>query len=172
MDLEKLLQKIRNGDRYALVEVYNQTKRTVFSIAKSILNSTQDAEDVMQETYIKVIEKIYTYRIGTSPQAWIYKIAHNLALDIYRKRKRLVAFDEKYITDTAEIKDNFEAQEILRVAKSCLSKEEYKVLYLHTIGDMQHSMIAKTIGKSYATTRWIYAKALKNVQNHLEKEDK
>ncbi len=171
MNLDSLMLELKNGDRRALVEIYNQTKRAVFSVSYGVLRNSSTAEDIMQETYIKVCANISSYQAGTKPLAWICQIARNIAIDEYRKRKKLVSFDEKIsnslvVDDEKEIKAD--ADYVLKIAKEILNETEYQVVYMHTIGDIQHKEIARILRKPYATIRWNYAQAIKKLKLKLE----
>lgn len=170
MELNKLMDELKKGNRRALTPIYEETKRAVFAVAYSILKSEFLAQDVMQETYIKVCEKISTYRKEVSPKAWISTIARNIALDMYRRDKRLTTFNEDiaFNNDFNRIDDNLYKTDLLKIAKEILNETEYRILYMHTIGDMKHQEIAAVLNKSHATVRWNYANAIKKMQKRLD----
>ena len=82
--LETQIKQIANGDLEAMEPVYNRTKAAVYGLALSIVRNSQDAEDIMQETYIRVYEAATTYR----PQGsrWhgfsgLPEISHSIVLE-------------------------------------------------------------------------------------------
>lgn len=171
MDLDELMLELKKGDQRALVEIYSETKRAVFSVAYGISNSKFDAEDVMQDTYLKICGSINLYAQGTSPKAWICRIARNIAIDKYRKNKRNVSFDEAFMGVPTENKteENAEADDILRIARELLNDTEYQIIYMHTIGDMQHREIAKVLEMPHATVRWNYSQGIHKLKKKLKK---
>lgn len=80
-----LLQRIVDRDQVALAELYDKHGRLVFSLALRILRSQCDAEEVLQEVFVRVWTRAATYdeRLG-SPAAWLTRIARNLAIDRLR----------------------------------------------------------------------------------------
>lgn len=82
MPLDKLIKRLKNGDSSAFDEIYNQTRKSVYYVALSILRDKPLAEDVMQTTYIRVLKNLNSYTIGTNALAWIVKIAKNEALNL------------------------------------------------------------------------------------------
>lgn len=87
VDLQ-LLQCIARGDTAALAEFYDRHSRLVFSVIVRIVRSPSDAEDVLQEVFVRVWTRADTYdaRLGW-PAAWVTRIARNRAIDRLRARR-------------------------------------------------------------------------------------
>ena len=66
-----LIAHIAAGDRSAFVELYSQVKTAVYSFAFSILRNKHDAEDVMQEAFVKIHNAAASYLPNGKPMAWI-----------------------------------------------------------------------------------------------------
>jgi len=83
-----LLQRIAARDDAALAEFYDRHFRLVFAIIRRIVQSPSDAEEVLQETFVRVWSRAETYdaRLG-SPAAWVVRIARNRAIDRLRARQ-------------------------------------------------------------------------------------
>lgn len=84
MDYQTLVQKIRNKDESAVRELYNTFYRDVYFICYKIVGNERDAEDVAQETMIKVVEKIDMVTNPNALPSWIKKIANNLSINYIR----------------------------------------------------------------------------------------
>ena len=69
MDDEKLLKRVAAGDAEAFRQLYHNTDRTVYSFILSILKNPQDAEEVMQETYLKIWTSAASYQSQGKPLA-------------------------------------------------------------------------------------------------------
>ncbi len=84
----RLLQCVARGDTSALGELYDRHSRLVFGIVLRILRSPSDAEEVLQEVFVRVWTKADTYneRLGW-PAAWLARIARNRAIDRLRSRR-------------------------------------------------------------------------------------
>ena len=83
-----LLQRIVARDEKAMAEFYDQHSRLAYSIILRILRSASEAEDVLQETFVRVWSRAETYdaRLG-SPGAWLTRIARNRAIDRLRSKR-------------------------------------------------------------------------------------
>jgi RNA polymerase sigma-70 factor (ECF subfamily) len=83
-----LLQRIVNRDTTALAELYDRHSRLLFGVAVRILRSHPDAEEVLQEVFVRVWTRADTYdeRLGV-PAAWLTRMARNRAIDRLRSRK-------------------------------------------------------------------------------------
>lgn len=84
----RLLQCVARGDTSALAELYDRHHRLVFGVILRILRSPSDAEEVLQEVFVRVWTKADTYneRLGW-PAAWLSRIARNRAIDRLRARR-------------------------------------------------------------------------------------
>ena len=83
-----LLKRIAIRDEAALAELYDRYSRLAYSVIMRILGSQSDAEDVLQETFVRVWSRAETYDalMGT-PAAWLTRIARNRAIDRLRARR-------------------------------------------------------------------------------------
>lgn len=83
-----LLQRIASRDDSALGELYDRHSRLAYSVIRRIVQSDSEAEDVLQETFVRVWSRAETYdpRLG-SPAAWVVRIARNRAIDRLRARQ-------------------------------------------------------------------------------------
>jgi len=86
-DLE-LLTAFRQGDERAFAEFYTRYKSEIYTFVLRMLGGdTAEAGDAFQETFIKVYEKIETFRYGENVRGWLYMIARNIALNVYRSKR-------------------------------------------------------------------------------------
>ncbi len=108
--LEQEMLKLRQGNRSALANIYNETKDAVFSLCYSYMRIYALAEDMMQETYMNVIKHIGRYKESGTAKAWITTIARNLCLNELKKRKREVALpDETLLVSDYTVKAHDES---------------------------------------------------------------
>ncbi len=116
------LEKLRAGDKseYArLVEAYSTP---IYRMALRMLPSEQDAEDVLQETFIKVMNGIKHFQERSNLSTWIYRIAVNEALMMLRKGKRIAgSLDDQFDADDSN--EGVEPKEIIDWC--CLPEESF-----------------------------------------------
>lgn len=90
----ELLERLKAGDRQAFSELVERTSGKIYSLGLKMLGNEQDAEDMLQETYIKAYKALPGFENRSSVSTWLFRIAANEALMILRKRKNaLPAFD-------------------------------------------------------------------------------
>ncbi len=101
------LEKLRSGDRAEFARMVEQYSSPIYRLALNMLGTEQDAEDVLQETFIKAFKGIQSFKELSSISTWIYRIAINESLMILRKAKRITtsldAIDEN--EETVEPKE-------------------------------------------------------------------
>jgi RNA polymerase sigma-70 factor (ECF subfamily) len=81
------VERARSGDNEAFRLLVEQHGRAVFRLAYRITGNEEDAEDVVQETFLKAYRQIDRYEARASFSTWLYRIASNCSLDLIRKRK-------------------------------------------------------------------------------------
>lgn len=87
VDEKQLIAKAKNGDRAALSQLVNTYSERIYNLALRILRNREEAEDILQETFLTVIEKLHTFDGRSSFFTWIYRIATNASLMLLRKKK-------------------------------------------------------------------------------------
>ena len=85
---EKLLLRVAQGDKEAFQRLYQNTDKTIYGFILSILRNPQDAEEIMQETYLKIWTSAAGYKSQGKPLAWMFTIARNLCYMKFRDQKR------------------------------------------------------------------------------------
>lgn len=167
------MKKLRQGDISALADVYKETSRAVFSVCYTMLHDYSLAEDIMQDTFLRVNKYINYYKEQDKPKAWILRIAKNLCINEIKKRKREVYTDwqmDVYKHPTTDIKISDESG-IIQSVKKYLDENESAIVLMHTIGDISLKDIAELLEKPSGTVRWQYNNALKKLRRNIKKEE-
>ena len=112
------LEALRAGDRAEFARLVETYSPAIYRLAIKMLENTQDAEDILQETFIKAFRHLNTFDGRSSLSTWLYRIATNEALMALRRRKvNLVSLDEP--DETLE-----QEQEPLQIVDWCCMPEE------------------------------------------------
>lgn len=82
------INKIIEGDSSAFAVLVNQYKDLVFSLALKMLKNKEEAEEVSQDTFVKVFKSINKFKGDSKFSTWIYKVTYNTCLDRMKKNKR------------------------------------------------------------------------------------
>jgi RNA polymerase sigma-70 factor (ECF subfamily) len=86
-DIEELIGKVALGDRAALAALYDATSGKLFSVCLRVLKNRSEAEDTLQEVYLRIWAKADRYAVtGHSPMTWLITVARNLSIDRLRAR--------------------------------------------------------------------------------------
>lgn len=167
-DLESSLAAVAGGDIGALEDVYRELRVPVFASALAILRDRTLAEDVLQETFIRVYDHAGMYQAGTRPVAWVLAIARNLAFDALRRASR----------EQASVDPRLGAGEdetISRLATTqallALDADDRELVVLHDLGGLTHAEIAEILGLPAGTVRWRYRRALERLEQAFEGHD-
>lgn len=167
---DSLILDVAKGDTRAFSELYIRTHKSIYGFALSIVKNQQDAEDVMQDTYLKVDRAAGSYQPRGKPMAWLLTIARNLALERLRSR-RDVPLEQEEDWHLWSAEDPTQAQEdalVLEAAMELLGDEERQVVTLHALGGLKHREIAALLGLPLATVLSKYRRALMKLKHYLE----
>lgn len=170
INYDDYIDSLINKDNEAFKIIYDNTKKGVFSIIISIVKNKAVTEDLMQDTYIKMVEKIHQYKKGRNFYAWLLQIAKNTALDHYRKFNKEIVYDpmeQSYYHDS--LKTEEKTYSVLDLVKP-LDDLEKQIVLLHAVDDMKFKDIAQVVDKPLGTVLWIYNKAIKSLKSYLEVE--
>lgn len=80
-ELDKYIELYKNGDQEAFSYIYNETYQNVYYTIYLLTKNKHLIDDCVQDTYVKVIKSINSYKIGTNFKAWISRVAHNLTVN-------------------------------------------------------------------------------------------
>jgi RNA polymerase sigma-70 factor (ECF subfamily) len=163
-DESDLVARAKSGDAQAFTELVNHYQRKIYRLAKHITQNDEDAEDVLQETFLKAYEHLDNFQGNSKFYTWIVRIGVNESLMKLRKRKgdRTVPLDEPVDTgeemvsrEIAVWEDNpeqryshEEMQQILDEAVQTLKPDFRTVFILRDIEELSTEETAETLGIS------------------------
>jgi RNA polymerase sigma-70 factor (ECF subfamily) len=162
--------KVRN---YAHFETfYLLTKQQVFFSIVGIIKDQTLAEDLLQDTYMRFLEKIDQFKEGGNPYAYLTAIARNLAFDLYNERKKVVRSEDIFETIPSPPVEEDASDDIMKLL-DLLDLAEREVVTMHVINDLKFREIASIMKKPLGTVLWLYNKAMKKLkmevgENHDE----
>lgn len=166
-----LIRQVASGDTTALEQLYTSYRTIVFRVAFSILHDKFLAEDVMQETFLKVQQKAASFRYGNNEKAWIITIARNTAIDTLKKRQ--TEFPQETISDTAapsnDITDNGASERYLQLIQP-LSDLDRQIISLHLAGGLKHREIAQILDMNISAVKKRYERAIKKIAKMMEEK--
>ena len=166
---EGLLAEIAQGSEEALRTLYAETSAAVYGFALSILKNTHDAEDVMQDTYIRLCGAASAYRPEGKPMAWILTITRNLARMRLRESGKTVYPDtlEQWPEETALFYSDSDDRLVLAAAMRRLADDERQIVMLHAVSGLKHREIAALLEQPLSTVLSRYHRALAKLRREL-----
>ncbi len=162
------LCRLSEGDTTALTVIYDCMARQMFTLALSILNNYADAEDAMQETFLKVIQSINTYRKNGNARAWLLSITRNTAIDLMRKKKGSVCIEDISVVSKQSNRNDFADKLILEEALLSLPQEDREIIALKIVSGLKFREISELVGLPLATVQKRYQRALKKLKTQLK----
>ncbi len=168
--LEDLAVGISHGSNPAFETLYRETSRGIFAFLYAMVRNRWDAEDLTQETYLKVKMNIGQYRAGTNFRAWMFQIAKNLALN-YMKASSRVSPLLGEVADAETPADTCETNLFFEDLKRVLTEEEYKIVVLHDVSGFRHREIAALMEMPTGTVTWMYSRAVKKIKKFMKEDD-
>jgi RNA polymerase sigma factor (sigma-70 family) len=165
-----LVARARGGDLEALEELYRAFETPVYNLARRILRTPEDAEDVLQETFLEVVKSIKHYRGEGHLWGWIRRIAASKALmRIRREQVRATEeFEEEVGTGggrpAAQVGMNIDLERALER----LTETSRAVVWLHDVEGYTHEEIAEAMGKTVSFSKSQLARAHARLRRTLE----
>ena len=174
------------GDRRAFAELVEMYKDRIFRLAYRMLGNNQEAEDVVQETFLRVFTNLHRYDESQKFSTWIYRIAANLCIDRLRKRKNLYSLDAD-MTDNSEGSDWYsllpsnektpeshmmvsETQEQVRKAIDALPEKYKSVVILRYLHDLSLQEIGEVLDMPVTTVKTRVHRGREYLRKKLEND--
>ena len=170
---DQLISQIANGDAKAFERLFCDTKKQVFSFVLSMVGNVSDAEDILQETYLKVYHFAGKYKPQGKAMSWIFKIAHNEVKMYFRKKgnHKTEDFDQLENVITFEQVSGLEDRLVLESAFRYIKEKDRTILMLHLVSGFKHREIAELMNCPLSTVLSKYNRALKQLKNEIERSE-
>jgi RNA polymerase sigma-70 factor (ECF subfamily) len=173
-DVRVLVERAQQGDRNALEELYLLHFDRIYSYLHLSVGNRHDAEDLTTQTFLKMLEAIGRFRWQSVPfSAWLFRIAHNLAMDHFRTRRRLQTEDEvpepagsEESSAEDQALDSLGRTGMLELIER-LSAEQRQVLTLKFLFGFVNAEVAGILGKSEGAVKSLQHRALASLEKQL-----
>ncbi len=167
-EMKKLLNSYYNGNSESFVKLYSDMKIPVFTIAYRIVLSREDAEDITQEVFVRMLSSPDISSVS-NPRAWLFQVAHNLSIDTLRKRKDVLSDTEENVLSSDEdtTPETVDSRIDTESAFSRLELKERQVVALHLYGDMTFEEISGIMQMSLPSTYRLYRKSINKIKKFL-----
>ena len=169
--INELLLLIAQGSEAALEELSRLVSGRLLSIATSIVRNRAVAEDVVQDSFLRVVGNAKHFKPDTNGYAWLCKITQNLALNALRRENRAKTVNIEECFSLAATDDVFErssAHVVLMQAMQALTPLERWILYQKYFMNLSLREIAAAVGKSKSAVQRMLTSAEERVRNFVE----
>jgi RNA polymerase sigma-70 factor, ECF subfamily len=168
-----LVERAQSGDRSALEELYLMHFDRIYSYLHMSVGNRHDAEDLTTQTFLKMLESIGKFRFRSAPfSAWLFRIAHNLAMDHVRACRRWQPEEE--VPEPSEQEPSAEAQALQSIGRQSmleliehLSPEQQQVLTLKFVFNFANADVATILGKTEGAIKSLQHRALVSLQKQV-----
>lgn len=168
-----LVEGLRKQDRGAQFEVYRQYSKAMLNTAHRILQNLEEAEDVLQETFLSAFTKIDQFNGESTLGAWLKRITVNKAINaLQRQKASLVSLEDAHLDRNAhevtdgEISSLWQVDQVLHAVAALA--DGYRVVFsLYLLEGYDHAEIAEILGISEGTSKSQYNRAKQKVRELL-----
>tara|TARA_B100000809_G_C14984756_1_gene475832 strand:- start:178 stop:744 length:567 start_codon:yes stop_codon:yes gene_type:complete len=176
LDNEKLKRKFIRGNKRAFDTIYKGYSNAMYSICLRYTKNTDEASDILQDSFLKIYEKRNYFNPECELGSWIKRIVINTAIDHYNKNKKMVLIeDDTYFETDIETDIELESTEGIKeklLLTLQLLPEGYRAVFnLYVLDNLTHQEIADYLNISVNTSKSQLSRARKMLKNLLEEKN-
>ncbi len=167
--IDRCLLDLGRHESGALEELYRKTSTSIYSFALSILKNTDDAQDILHDSYVQIYSAAQNYSSQKKPMAWILTVTKNLCLKKLNDKKRMTDANPQDFESLASFDPSVSAENkvIIEQCLNLLSDSERQIVILHAVSGFKHREIAHMLKIPVATVLSKYNRAIKKLQKIL-----
>ena len=170
----ELMARLASGDMSALGELARRHQKRILELAYRTLGSWDLAEDVAQETFLRVHRAAKRYKPTAKFTTWLYRIVFNLCLDEQRKRAKAGMPLEPEISAQLSVSNHDSAEEeelvaTVKAAVQALPERQRTALILYRYHDLNHAEISEVTGWTPSAVESLLVRAYANLRGKLAK---
>lgn len=174
---QHLIEECKLGNRKAQYALYQQYVDAMFNVCQRIVNSREDAEDVLQESFLSAFKNINSFRFDSTFGAWLKRIVINKSITFIKKKKlNLIDMEEEKVNkiaiktdDTNFFQDLSGKAEKVKTAIKQLPNGARTVLNLYLFEGYDHLEIGEILNISESTSKSQYSRAKQSLRTILTK---
>ena len=160
------------GDQAAFAYLFETRVRKISGYVQNIISNTAETEEIVAEVFVSAWRKLGKLKEPERFDAWLFRIAHNFAMDSLRKKKATVPLEGDALLHPDPNPDNSpegfleiaDRKRIIQNALLQLSDEQREVLTLRFLAEMSHAEVATQLGKSVEAVRALQSRGIKQLR--------
>ena len=178
MDIHDDMELVKlsvDGDTEAFAHLVKRHYMTVYRASYKWCGIKEDAEDIAQEVFIKLAQKLRTFRQKFSFQTWLYRITINTAKDFYRKQSTKHKYETAFALErspdnpTPLRNEHLNSIRLYKVLNKLPEKQKSAILLVFAEG-LNHREAAQVLKCSETTVSWRIFQARKRLKKYMEHE--
>ncbi|MEE8467800.1 MAG: sigma-70 family RNA polymerase sigma factor [Planctomycetota bacterium] len=180
-----LLRRAQTGEEQAFSELVQRYERRAWRVARNLLPSDEDAQDLAQEAFLRVFRNLHRFDFEHDFTTWLYRIVTNLCIDHLRKRRPTISTSALEGEDERDLdlpdhrqerpSDGIESRETAEGVRACLealAPHFQSVLVLRELEGLPCTEIAEIVGATHVTVRWRLHRGRKLFQEEWERRER
>lgn len=171
-NFNKYIIEFQNGDYSSFDEFYSSVKRKVFYNILSLTNNYDLAEELLQETFVRLLDSIGKLNPDNNILGYLMVCSRNITLDYFRKKNRMqtVEFDENMDSHFEKDKDDHNGDMLIEKIRTILNQKEFEIFVLHVMSELTFKEISKIKKRPLGTILWSYNNAIKKIRKGIDYE--
>lgn len=174
IQLISAINLLNKDDKIKFEQLFHRYKNYAFSICLHYLKNTQDAEDAVQEAFLRIMKNMD--KLGSieskSTKGFISVVTRNICLDKLKKPGPNIDYDnEKPLVEPSNFTENLENKDSIHYYLKNLKEKYQYVLILTYLNEMNDTQIASSLGLSQVNVRKIRSRALQQIKNYISEDD-
>lgn len=168
---EAWIERICADDKDAFTKLYEASYRSLYAFLLSLTQNAEDAQDLLQDTFIQIYNNASKYKRQGNPMAWMMTIARNLFLMKYRKDHNVETVNYEELEQQIGYSqiENVEDKLLVEAIFKMVDPEDREILILHIVAGLKFAEIGKIMQKPMGTIFTRYNRCIKKLQKDLSK---
>lgn len=164
------------GDKQALEFLLNKNRDIAFSIAFKYVKDETDAEDIVQDAFVKVFLNIEKFRNESAFSTWLFRIIYIESIRCLTSKKKLlysrsVDYEDVEYSDYIEVQEQETIKESVTLAMDILTENEYMIVSLYYLSEMNVTDIGKVTNQSKSNVKVKLHRARKKMSDYLTRKN-
>ncbi|KTD84985.1 RNA polymerase subunit sigma [Paenibacillus etheri] len=175
--IEEKIKRVQAGEVYLFSDIIRLYQQRIYLYCFRLLNNKEEAEDAVQDIFIKAYQNIGHFESQVSFNSWLYRVSYNHCLNQLRRKKfqnqlRKLLRQDVTTKSAEQMVENQLFSESVTSALEKLSVEERNLLILRIFEDKSFAEISEILGKSTVTVRKRYERTRCKLREVIERKEK
>lgn len=169
MEDDQIIEGCKTGDMFSQRALWDKYSKKLFAVSSRYLQNSEDAEDALIESFVKIYNSIGKFRSESSLETWMRRIVVNQSINKIRARKSIYETDVDGINPVPFDDSQFEEMDVQQILKLVQELPDgfRTVFNMYAIDGYSHKEIADSLGIQEGTSRSQFAKARRSLAQSL-----